>query len=237
MSVFRRRLMILQQSNSYVTDGLVLHYSGNTPPVNGVWQDISSRHNNGILINPNNTIRTVDNGVEFTNNADYITSVNNLGVFGDATFTLEVVCKFYGLQSSQANGGQLWWGVPAYANGISCIVDRQIVSVSCMDTDIRQSKGLRNTKYSAAFTKNAGIFNVSNALLYVNNDSTGCSMHGMARNLSLTNTKVQIGRAVQSYYLNRTFNGVIYAVRIYSRVLSQSELTQNYIADKKNYNF
>lgn len=118
-------LSVKKIEKGYVKEGLILYYDGIKNTRNGnnpnatMWEDLSGNNNDGNFINPNNTIKYKENGYEFTNNSDYIKSLNNLGLSSDPDVTFEFVYKWYGLQSGQRYSGVFVVGSSAISEGKS----------------------------------------------------------------------------------------------------------------------
>lgn len=96
--------------NDYVTSGLILHYDGIENTRNGndpnatSWEDLSGNENDGIFYGINtNSDSITDSDTGYYNKQEkgyvllghdsYIQSKNNLGITGDALFTIEIVCN------------------------------------------------------------------------------------------------------------------------------------------------
>lgn len=227
-------------TNGYVTDGLILHYDGYKAPYskngNKYWRDLSDKHNDGLLVNTNNSIVYKQNsGYEFTNNADYIESINSLGLSTDPDVTFEFVYKFYGLQSNQPFNGIFTVGSTAATNGASftatCTVPKCGFGTVNVWVESSEEISSNNTKYNTSFVKKKGTFNESNAFIYMNGVRKAASPHSSV-DMNYLDTSIQIGRSWQWQGINRGLNGILYSVRVYNRTLSQSEITQNYNVDK-----
>ena len=228
--------------NGYVQNGLILHYDGYKAPYklenDYYWKDMSGNQNDGILNNDNNTILYKNNGYEFTNNSDYIESKNNLNLIGDTNYTVEVIFKSYGLQSNQTMSGIFWFGNPAAVVGgsSSLMLNKSYTSFSVMNLSVRQAKDLiDNNIHAITVTKKSGTFNTTNAKICINNNCNNNGLSATESSVNLLDSKIQIGRTWQWNNDNRTLNGVVYSVRIYNRVLTQSEITKNYKLDQKRY--
>lgn len=230
---------------NYITNGLILWYDGINNTRNGnnpnstIWEDLSGNNNDGKLINTNNTIIYKGNGYEFTNNNDYIESINKLSLDGDIDFTVEVLCKWYGLQNSQQMCGTFWFGNTATIEGASiCITfNAQYTNFTIMNNGIRAFAPKIGNINSIAISKAKGDFDtLNNSRIYMNGMDSYVMSYGNKVEMNVLNSKIQVGRAWQWGAQNRTLNGVIYAVRVYNRTLNEDEIKQNYNIDKERFN-
>ena len=101
------------QIGGYVEEGLILRYDGILNTRNGndpdakIWEDLTENKNDGVLNNNNKSINYLENekGYEFTNNADYIETTNELNLLSNPDVTFEFVYKWYGFQTGQQEAG------------------------------------------------------------------------------------------------------------------------------------
>ena len=228
--------------NSYIKQGLILHYDGinNTRkgnnPSNTIWEDLSGNNNNGKMINTNNSILYKEKGYEFTNNSDYIESIKSLGLNSDPSITIEFVGKFYGLQSGQTHASLFTVGSTAAINGQSFTgFLTSLISFGTVNSSIKTPNNLETQKvFSITYKKSEGTFGLDNADIYINGEEQSVQ-EGSKSSMNYVDTSIQIGRGWQWQNQNRTFNGIIYSVRIYDRVLTEDEIQYNYLVDQHRY--
>ena len=232
-------LNISKKENEYVKDGLILYYDGINNTRNGnnsetlVWEDLSGNNNDGKFINPNNTIKYKENGYEFTNNSDYIESINNLGLSSDPDVTFEFVYKWYGL--SGTTSGIFYTGSLSTVSGKSFSDYVEIGAFSASNQGIKVGSSSVNIKTNITYLKKSGLFNNINALIYQNGVKKNAEQYGNSTSMNLDDSSLKIGRTLPWNGQNRTLNGIIYSVRVYNRVLSEDEIKQNYEVDKERY--
>ena len=231
-------------SDEYIKDGLILHYDGINNIRDGnnahstVWEDLSGNNNDGIFVNSNNTIKYIGNGYEFTNNIDYIETTNVLSLSTDPNITLEIVYKWYGMQGNQTIAGLFNFRTnnSNAGNSLTGWFTTDGVSFDAINVSVAASEPEKNVVNNISFLKKSGTFNTDTASIYSNSNKASIISSSGTTNMNLQNLTMQIGRGWQ-YSGNRTLNGVIYAVRVYNRVLSEEEIKHNYEIDKDRFNF
>ncbi len=169
----------------------------------------------------------------FNGSSDFI-NIGNLGTVG-STYTIELWLKYaitqdyrnpcdmnYSTYSGLGNAGPrfefgywLWGGSSvsdsAYAN----------TTQSVMST---------NVWYYVAMTMNSGIVNS-----YFNGSIVSTNMASSASGYFTTFGSVSLGRGSQPQGTARYFNGSIANFKIYKRVLSSSEIAQNFTANRSQF--
>lgn len=232
-------LSVKKSERAYVKEGLILHYDGIKNTRNGnnpnatTWEDLSGNNNDGKFINLNNTIKYKENGYEFTNNSDYIESLNNLGLSSDPNVTFEFVYKWYGV--SGTHNGIFYVGSSSPYSGGALTGLINVNAFDIINKGIKVSQPKINVKNSISYLKRSGVFNNINALICENGITKQSESYG-ENSMNLQDTSLKIGRGWQWGNNNRTLNGIIYSVRVYNRVLSDDEIKQNYEVDKKRFN-
>ena len=239
-------LNISEKERVYVKDGLILYYDGINNTRNGnnpetlVWEDLSGNNNDAKFINPNNTIKYKENGYEFTNNSDYIESINNLDLSSDPDVTFEFAYKWYGFQTNHNMAGFFSLGSSSTSDGKSLtawISKGNGYDFSSVNSSvITKAFPIENNIYTVDFIKKSGKTSIDNLLVYENSVLKNNVENKYSVSMNLQNTPIQIGRMWQWGGQNRTLNGIIYSVRVYNRVLSEDEIKQNYEVDKLRFN-
>ena len=236
----------------YVGKGIILYLDGINNTRNGhndnatVWEDLSGNNNDGQFINLNGSVRYLsqEQGYEFTDNNDYIQSVNNLGLEGDKDYTLEFVYKSYGYEGNQgvAGNGLFWFGTTEAVTGksLSCFLrnnTNENTRISWMNYGINSQATTNDSKkHTMSFRKKAGLFNQNNIIFLVDNNYNNNIIDNETYTPNIVDSPIQLGRGWQFGGQNRTLNGMIYAVRIYNRVLTDEEIKNNYEIDKLRFN-
>ncbi len=216
------------QETNYVTDGLVLHYDGINNTGNGhasdvaTWKDLSGNGNDGIL----NGATWEENSLNFDGINDFV-NVNKSDTISPQNQTIEVVLKCNGpSKETSADKRQIffvkWIGYTMELN-----TDNTISYGRSDKTTYLRSVNKLNHGTIANITATNGN-NIST--LYFNNiqenqTQTVPAMYSGMNNISIGN-----------YSNGRHFNGNIYAIRMYNRVLTEAELAKNYEIDKKRFN-
>lgn len=204
-------------SAGYVTDGLIMYLDGsNRGGVAGEWTDVI----NGVVFTLTNCTEKTDcvgfNGSSSKGvNTDNLATKIGLGDYNNST--IEVVLK------------------PNLANTAQCVFLTSIQSVALqINTNSRlltTSHGQQAKCYNYAW--GTSIFSVS-----------ASGTRGVANGTSLTSFNNYVTPAVSNclgYRLKpegeqQFFNGDIYAIRIYNRVLSYDEVIKNFNIDSQKYN-
>ena len=99
---------------------------------------MSGNNNDGVFYNINNNPDTVtdmdkgyyskeENGYVFLHNDSYIKSTNNIGISGDANFTIEIVSNLWEDGKNQnystvENCMEAWWGSSGTGLGNTCVL-------------------------------------------------------------------------------------------------------------------
>lgn len=218
---------------SYVTNGLIHQWdainntrSGHNASVN-VWEDLVGT--NDLTVNNYSNITWLDNAVQFTG----VTGTRFLGseastdatgktvevVFSVATARTEAICSvFHSTQYVNYAYGKIalysdsTFGVKGqsdktYVNGVSDITNFHSISAS----------------YSAA---NA----VQNVFANAQTATLGTATHSM----STSSSNPSVGASATSY--DYAFSGKVHAIRIYDRILTADEVSQNYAVDVFRFN-
>jgi hypothetical protein len=171
----------------------------------------------------------------FNGSSDFI-NIGNLGTVG-STYTIELffksaiaadyrnVCDMnYSTYSGLGNAGpRLELGNCYWLWGGSSVSD----SVYAYTTS---STIVANVWYYVAMTMNSGIVNS-----YFNGSIVSTNMASSASGYFTTFGSVSLGRGSQPQGTARYFNGSIANFKIYKRVLSSSEIAQNFTANRSQF--
>jgi hypothetical protein len=232
--------MAVNTRNSIVTNGLVLALdAGNTKSyVSGstTWFDISGNNNSGSLVG--NPVFSSGNGGSFAfNQTNYITrgtSINagsNFSVFSwvrpaNIDIRNAIVGNSYNYTSTQGFYFATATNYVGTLNAFFVSVGADVAYRMAANNSIQ----LNQWNYIGAVVTNGG----SNIRLYANGVETSYNFGTFSTNTILYDiAEFNIGRRITS--ATELFNGSIAQVKIYNRLLSQQEITQNYNATKTRF--
>jgi len=229
--------MALSHSPKIVTDGLVLcldagdgkSYSGSGT----TWTDRSGNGNHGTLTNGPTFDSANGGSIEFDGVNDYVIGSSNLGISGDAEFTIAYWGYWGGSSFNTSNypSGVGNNSTGAVNKGLSTTWRDGKIALDFWGNRFRATTRLTvQTWYYVGFTKTAGlIFNTSK--LYVNGQEVAGA--GEANNVApnITDTPFVVGRLDGT----RWFDGKISNVKIYNKALTAAEILQNYNAQKGRF--
>ena len=217
--------MAFHYSPKIVTDGLVLCLdAGNTKSYigSGTWSDISRGGNNGTLVN-GPTFSSLNGGsIVFDGSNDYVTINSGSDILSNVNYTK--ISWFYVTSFTTANhiisssgGGQhaFWLASGNKLNSGHNGSWSTVVSTTTLSL---------NTWYFGAVT-----FNTTTGWnLYVNGLSESTSVN-------LTTFSGIGDISIGSFWGSNVFTGRIPIAQVYNRVLSSTEILQNYNATKTRY--
>ena len=224
-----------------ITNGLVLNLdAGFTPsyPTTGTtWYDVSSSGNNGTLTNGPAFDSANSGSISFDGVDDYATANYPSSFLGNPSFSIGGWFK----RSGTWNGGATWGiGIPgANINTYNWSYDNTIGIDLYGNTTFNtfQTYSLTEWKY-IIWTYNGSTFTTSNVIIYINgtpytgNNLTVLRDSGNTPNV--VGSSLALGRVSsnENQYYGKP---VIGNFQMYNRVLSQSEITQNYNAQKGRF--
>lgn len=217
MSEFRRRLMMVgggQSPTDYITDGLVFHLDG--ADFNGTWTD---RIGNNTYTKAGTISSNGDGGVSF--NKGHL-SGNAVG-YDYTLSTIEICAKVNSKPSG--NGSALFH--QGNGNYIMYLISPSFSNVQ-YKTSSYDSKIVGDM-----FSKFTHSMSISNN--YFNKTPYGNETLTSRWNYAAPSGKLIIGNYGASNY-NNCFIGVLYQVRIYSRILTIDEILYNQQIDIYKYN-
>jgi len=224
---------VLNVSNaSIVTDGLQLYLNaGNSSSYSGsgtTWTDLSTNSYSTTLTNSVGYSSSNGGSLTFDGFDDYVDTNQSLA---SETFSVSAWFKTTAggikmIISKESVGGNPW-NYRIWVNGGQIVADiSQITTQSSLSSVL--SNYNNGSWYNVMFTRND-----SNWYLYVNGSQVNTKLDNYVG--SITNSQeVWIGR---SAYLGGSypFNGSISEVMVYNRVLSSTEVLQNYNATKSRF--
>ena len=233
-----------------VTSGLVLCLdAGNSksyPGTGTTWNDLSGNNNNGTLTNGPTYNSSNKGGIVLDGIDDYISVTENANM-RPQTLTAEITLKINSTTNTSYGGAP---------NTIEYILFRQnsrtanfegyVINYSetpqTFSCGATPAGGTPQYGISAVSTTPVGqicsvsaVFDSTSMSLYLNGrfQNSGVKASGISYNNTHT---LKIGRSVPvGASFDAATNGTIYSVKIYNRVLSSSEILQNYNAIKGRY--
>jgi hypothetical protein len=212
-----------------VTDGLVLALDAadkNSYPGSGTtWRDLAGI-NNGALING---VTFAVDSLSFDGVDDFVSGSSNLNISGDATFSICYWARWNGTSFSGDYPSGVGNNSTGNTNqGLSTTWNGGRIALDFWVNRFRATTALNvQTWYHVCFTKTPGLIG-STSKLYVNGQEYPGAVEGTDTTPNITLSTFVVGRLDAS----RWFNGNIANVQIYNRALSQSEILQNYNAQK-----
>jgi hypothetical protein len=210
-----------------VTNGLMLNYDAgfdpSYPTTGSTWYDLSGNSNNGTLIN-NPAFNSANSGsIVWDGTDDYCNTgktATQLG-FYDANYTMEAW-----VYPTNLSGDRTMFGTDqqGFRQGLHLVFRNGNIYQGHYASDFNAGTVTVNNWYQIVYT-----FNASNGAcqIFKNNVSQGTGT--IASFIGTTN--VVIARWAEQGYFSG--NGGIY--RIYNRILSSSEISQNYNAQKGRF--
>ena len=229
------KMVLNRDYESIVTDGLVLNLDAgffpSYPKSGTTWYDVSSGGNNGTLINAPSYSSPDGGSIKFDGTNDYVGIPFNSNLVTN-TLTLNMwlypVDGYYpipfaalpnsstlnGFMLYQRNVENLWWWAIGNTSG----------------TDLVTTSLTRNV-----WVNLTGTYNGSTIRLYKNGSlvSTGSSSRTINFTSASVNGNLRIASDINSAYL--TFSGNVSTVQIYNKALSETEVLQNFNAQKGRF--
>ena len=222
-------LFVFDYNNEYIQDGLILHYDGYVSPNNGVWKDVSGNGNDGIISGFDET-SWKEKYISFDGIDDVVFSEKNLGLSGDAEFTMCAVASWNG--SSWSTDWPSYMGINSFGNnvGLSMSIKDGQPALDFWNLRYRANNALNVQQiYQICLTKQSGSIN-DTSKIYINGElvaGTGNSTGSP----NIMDAKAVVGRLDA----NRWTNANIYNVMYYDRALSEQEIKQNFQIDEKRF--
>lgn len=206
-------------------EGLVLYL-----PFDGNANDYSGEGNDGIVDDAVFTGGMYSQAMSFDGNEDYVMMEDDNPEFNFTQTGFTVCTWFYNLDDNLENegivSGRFGWedGHPGWSwvlyQGWSNDITFSVYNSTGGGVGANPPGSLGNDKWHHA----CGVFNLTNAILYLDNVTTvSSSFVGTLKYFSTDN--IQLGQ----YYSGSYFNGLIDEVTIYNRSLSADEISQLYM--------
>jgi hypothetical protein len=238
-----------------VTNGLVLaldaadrnsYVSGST-----TWNDVSGNSNSGSLVNGPTFNSTNGGGVVFDGTNDYsnlpITFANvssSTYIFNTSFSSIGTTVRtLIGYGNTTANYG-CWLRLASSGDGIPSAGNARLqvrvsdTGVSVNNTIYGSTNIAANRNYNIAF-----VMLPSSYKIYINGVEDTLLVFGGSNNgrwvgngLTATNTGIAIASQFFTNAYQNYFAGTLYTTQIYNRVLSATEILQNYNATKSRFN-
>jgi hypothetical protein len=217
-----------------VTDGLVLNldagFVGSYPTINTTWYDLSGNASNGTLIN-GPTFNSANSGsIVFDGSNDLINGPNNVTWFSNSSFTIESWFKF----NSSPPTEQLWFSGNQSPPGlIQQDIHLRVMSGTGLrfgfyGDDLDASNVVSHSNWYQVIC--SYDYSTDNSKIFVNGSQVATGSMGPYTPID-ANVGIGYWRGRNVQY----FKGNIAITRVYNRVLSQTEITQNYNAQKGRF--
>ena len=217
-----------------VTSGLILNldaaYTPSFPKNGTTWTDLSGFNNPGTLVNGPSYSSIGGGSIGFDGSNDYVSILNNTTVsFTIGCWINTTATSYTGTQGYEGNG-IVWSDVSGVANDFV---------LSILNNKASWFTGDNTTTINSTTTINTGswfyitvVKNGTNSTkqLFINGtlESTGTS----GTSLLTANPNIRIGGNTLD---GKYFNGKISQVKIYNKVLSSTEILQNYYAGLQRF--
>lgn len=224
--------MALVRGPRIIRNGLVLNldaaqktsYSGSGT----TWRDLSGNRNNGTLTN-GPTFSSANGGSILFDGVDDYVPMSNTITLGN-TFTISSFIKLTSNNSdtsvtgTNANGSDNWFGI---ANNKIYLFYTQIADVN--NVSLTGNSTLSN----GVFYQITAVINGSTSIVYLNGVQDGTKTESFTigswdGGYAIGRRSIDVGQ--------RYFNGSIANIFYYNRVLSASEILQNYNTTKGRFN-
>jgi hypothetical protein len=222
-----------------VTDGLVLALdAGNAKSYPGsgtAWYDLSGNGNNGTLTNMDGANLDSANGGSFTFDGtdEYVSETSSLSDnFWQGNWTASFWVNFDTLNTTTSGGGDkplLHHGVNGTRTGLHLTQRNTRIHFGLYSDDLQGTKVLSTgTWYNVVFTLNNSTYVKQNYLngVFDNSHTGGGAYIG-------TGTNTRIGGKVLTFGL--LFDGFMSSCNFYNRVLTASEIQQNFNATRSRF--
>jgi hypothetical protein len=186
----------------------------------------------GSLLNGTNYNNTKGGSWVFDGIDDYILGNSNLGISGNAAFTIMYFARWDGATFSSNYPSGVGNNSTGITNtGLSTTWQNGRIALDFWVNRFRANTALSvQTWYHVAFTKSPGLIG-STSKLYVNGQEVPGLVEGTDTTPNITNSPFVIGRLDAT----RWFNGKISAVQIYNRNLTSTEIQQNFNAQRQRF--
>lgn len=215
---------------AYATNGLVMHLdAGNTASYAGsgaVWKDLTGTVADGTLYN-SPTYSSSNGGYFAFNGSNQYATWPNTAALDNQSFSIEVWMK---TNSTGQNG--FWFEKGAVNTQYSFFLEGGLIRFRINGGDYTSPTASTYLNTTSWFQM-VGTFTSGSANIYANKAVIGTATPSLTMNANANGISVGAygGTSAKGYY----YNGNIAIVRVYSRVLSTTEITQNYDAHKTRF--
>lgn len=221
-----------------ITSNLILYidpankrsYSGSGTSLN----DISGYNKNGILQNgvaysSNNSGYFIFDGID-----DYILGSSNLGISGDAEFTI-AYWLYWNANSFSSPDYPSVIGNNTTGNtnrGLSTTLNGGRIALDFWVNRFRANSAISvKTWYYLSFTKTPGTISTTSKL-YINGYQINGLIEGTDASPNILDSSYIVGRLDSGRYIT----GYASMIKVYNRALSSSEISQNFIETRSRFN-
>lgn len=218
-----------------VTNGLVLNLdAGNKKSYLGtgtVWTDLTTRKTNGNFNNSPVYSLANGGGLNFNGSNAYISGGDTSFVNGN--YTVDIWFKATGVPSLNDAGGAMLFAQSTDLNhGIMIAhswLNQSIVHGNVVNNGLSSAN---NSAPNNTVCHAVGTWDGTNQYVYINGKLS--SQRAYTTATLVATPAYQVGRWVYSVY-PRYFNGIIYSVKLYNKILTSNEVLQNYHATKGRF--
>lgn len=219
-------MAIYKNSPPIITDGLTLHYDAANPKCylsgSNICNDLSGNRNNGTLTNVTFTTEQ-GGGFVFDGSSSYI----GCGTIVETKTVLAFICS-WDTSSDRVVFGPL-------SNGADNWLSVNAAKLYCFFTetpDVNNNSFSGNTILSTnKFYQIAATISTNTVTIFLN--AVEKKMSTVAFSIGSWDGYFNFGR--RGGMSQRYFNGIIPVIQIYNRILSDTELLQNYNAQKARF--
>jgi len=220
-----------------VTNGLVLYldagYRPSYPTTGTTWTNVSGVSGGTGTLTNGPTYDAGNGGtIDFDGVDDYVIGNTNLGLSGNPSFSISYFARWDGASfSSNFPSGVGNNSVSINNRGLSTTWRDGRIALDFWTNRFRANSALNvQTWYYVTFTKTPGLIG-STCKLYVNGQEVAGTTEGTNEIPNIIDSPLIVGRLDST----RWFNGKINNVSVYNRALTQTEITQNFNAQKPRF--
>lgn len=235
--IYRNRQRL--DTSKYVQDDLVLFYDGINNTGNGhsnkatTWKDLSTSNFDGTLMNFEDNSWT-SNSLKFDGIDDWV----KIARMDYPSITIEIVMEYENLDRNSeivviANWQDGGYGIDIHDSHDSTYKDRNSFSLGLLGKGYQYVWADSPAKIGKKYTL-TGSYDGNTIKFWENGIKKESNLEGTIGNTQ-DNTVMVLGGNPKGENSDASFNGKIYAVRIYSKALTDEEVKQNYELDVQRY--